>query len=90
MQCGVFAPPEALIRWESSGALAFEEEDALAECVAVVVGSGGELRERIEREDEHEEGSDGKWTETSRKIAGFSRHFQLLSLQERDEGTAVL
>ena len=41
VQCGVAAPSEALIGGESPGALAFEEEDALAEGVVVVVAGGG-------------------------------------------------
>ena len=52
---GVTAPTEALIRWEFPRALAFEEEDAFAEGVGVVVGGGADGGER---EEENNEGSE--------------------------------
>lgn len=75
VQCGVFPPPEALVRGESAGALALEEEDALAEGVAVVMSSGGAMRDREETEEGNEEENEGKGPETRRKTAGVSRHF---------------
>jgi len=41
VQCRVVAPAEALVGGEFAGALAFEEENAFAEGVAVVVAGGG-------------------------------------------------
>lgn len=42
MQGGVSAPPDALVFGQFSRALAFEENNAFAECVAVVLaGCGG-------------------------------------------------
>lgn len=43
VQGGVLAPAEALVGGESAGALAFEEKEALAESVVVVVRAGGAL-----------------------------------------------
>lgn len=36
-QCGVAAPSETLIGRKLAGTLTFEEHDAFAECVAVIV-----------------------------------------------------
>ena len=52
VQCGVAAPFEALIGRELAGALAFEEEDALAEGVVVVVAGADWLEKQEQREDE--------------------------------------
>lgn len=70
MQCGVAAPAEALIGRESAGALSFEEEDALAEGVVVVVTCGGD---GAEQEEEHgEEAKCGKREESIwRHVFGF-------------------
>lgn len=42
MQSGVSAPADTLIWWELAGALAFEEEDAFSECIAVILTTGDE------------------------------------------------
>lgn len=48
MEGGVTAPAQALIGGEFAGALAFEEEDAFAEGVGVVVAGGAHGGEREE------------------------------------------
>lgn len=87
VQCGVAAPSEALIGREFPGALAFEEENALAEGVAVVLSGGG----RAEREQEEEYGEDG---ECRKRKLSVSRHFLFLCacflfLRARDEAKTV-
>lgn len=52
VQCGVAAPFQALIRGELAGALAFEEEDALAEGVVVVVAAADWLDKQEESEEQ--------------------------------------
>lgn len=42
VQSGVSAPADTLIWWELAGALAFEEEDAFSECIAVILATGDE------------------------------------------------
>lgn len=55
MQGGVAAPTEALVGREAAGALAFEEENALAEGVVVVVAAAGDRRLREEEQEEEDE-----------------------------------
>lgn len=50
MNGGVSAPSEALIGGEPAGALAFEEENAFAKGIVVVMLSGGRSREEEEVE----------------------------------------
>lgn len=76
MQCGVAAPFQALIRGELAGALAFEEEDALAEGVVVVVAAA----DRLGKQEEREEQSRPKCGNISREAKGISRHFLLPGL----------
>jgi len=55
VQCWVTAPAEALIGGEFARALAFEEEDAFAEGVAVVVAGGGGAEEEEEQGEDRDE-----------------------------------
>jgi hypothetical protein len=48
----VLPPPEALVRWQPAGPLAFEEEDALVEGITVVV-RGQRCRRHREDHDRH-------------------------------------
>lgn len=40
VKSGVSAPADTLIWWKLAGALAFEEEDAFPECIAVILATG--------------------------------------------------
>ena len=54
VQCGVAAPSETLIWREFARALAFEEEDAFAEGIVVVVRAG----DWLEGKEQEENGED--------------------------------
>ncbi|KAL3582264.1 hypothetical protein D5086_016596 [Populus alba] len=56
MQGGVAAPPDSLIWWELAGALAFEEENALAEGVMVIMATADDCMEREEYEEKKDYG----------------------------------
>lgn len=56
MQGGVSAPPDALVWGQFSRALAFEENNAFAECVAVVMAGCGGV---VMKEEEEENGGGG-------------------------------
>lgn len=53
MQGRVLAPAEALVGWKSAGALAFEEKNALAEGIVVVVVSCGSAMAMEEEEEDN-------------------------------------
>lgn len=73
VQCGVAAPFQALIWGELSGALAFEEEDALAEGVVVVVASADWVQKKGKEEEEGE--SHAKCGNIPREAEDVWRHF---------------
>ena len=59
MDGGVATPFEALVRRESAGALAFEEEDAFSEGIVVIVL--GCCRRRKEKEEENSGSGRKQW-----------------------------
>ena len=63
MQGGVAAPPDSLIWGELAGALAFEEQNALAEGVMVIMATADDCMER--KEYEEKKGSDAEISQGS-------------------------
>jgi hypothetical protein len=63
MQGGVAAPLDSLIWGELAGSLAFEEENALAEGVMVIMATADNCMEREEHEERN--GSDAKISQGS-------------------------